>query len=61
MPPLYQFEPRAIREARAAGNKAELAVYPGGIHVFNFFSIALADKANSRIHNFIVQAVTSGI
>jgi hypothetical protein len=34
---------------------------PGGIHVFNFFPIALADKANSRIHNFIVQAVAAGI
>jgi acetyl esterase/lipase len=45
----------------AAGNKAELAVYPGGIHVFNFFQSALADKANSRIHNFIGQAVTAGI
>lgn len=44
----------------AAGNKAELAVYPGGIHVFNFFPIALADKANSRIHNFIIQAVADG-
>jgi acetyl esterase/lipase len=45
----------------AAGNKSELAVYPGGIHAFNFFPIALADKANSRIHNFIVQAVLAGI
>jgi acetyl esterase/lipase len=45
----------------AAGNPSELAVYPGGIHAFNFFPIALADKANSRIHNFIVQAVTAGI
>jgi acetyl esterase/lipase len=43
----------------AAGNKSELAVYPGGIHAFNFFPIALAGKANSRIHNFIVQAVTT--
>jgi acetyl esterase/lipase len=45
----------------AAGNKAELAVYPGGIHAFNVFPIALADKANSRIHNFIIQAVTAEI
>ncbi len=37
----------------AAGNCAELAVYPGGIHTFNFFPIKLAAKANSRIHDFI--------
>jgi acetyl esterase len=42
----------------AAGNKSELAVYPGGIHTFNFFPIALADKANSRIHDFIIGAVS---
>ena len=45
----------------AAGNKSELAVYPGGIHAFNFFPIALADKANSRIHSFIVKALMDGI
>ncbi|MEJ2101104.1 MAG: alpha/beta hydrolase [Desulfobacterales bacterium] len=42
----------------AAGNHAELAVYPGGIHVFNFFPIQLAEKANSRINDFIIGAVS---
>jgi acetyl esterase/lipase len=42
----------------AAGNKAELAVYPGGIHVFNFFPIKLAEKANTRIHDFIIGVVS---
>jgi acetyl esterase len=37
----------------AAGNEAELAVYPGGIHAFNAFPIPLAEKANSRIIDFI--------
>jgi acetyl esterase/lipase len=37
----------------ASGNKAELAVYPGGIHTFNLFPLALAEKANNRIMNFI--------
>lgn len=41
----------------AAGNKSELAVYPGGIHAFNFFPIELANKANTRINDFIIQAV----
>jgi acetyl esterase/lipase len=41
----------------AAGNKAELAVYPGGIHVFNFFPIELARKANSKINDFIIRAM----
>ena len=42
----------------AAGNKAELTVYPGGIHAFNFFPIKLAEKANTRINDFIIGAVS---
>jgi len=45
----------------AAGNRAELAVYPGGIHAFNFFPIKLAEKANTRINEFIVRALNSDI
>ncbi len=37
----------------ASGNKADLAVYPGGVHAFNLFPIVLAEKANKRILNFI--------
>ena len=37
----------------AAGNQAELAVYPGGTHVFNAFPIKLAEKANERMYKFI--------
>ena len=37
----------------AAGNQAELAVYPGGTHVFNAFPIKLAEKANERMYEFI--------
>jgi acetyl esterase len=37
----------------AAGNDAELAVYPGGIHAFNAFPTSLAEKANNRILDFI--------
>ncbi len=32
-----------------AGNEAELAVYPGGVHGFNGFPIALGARANSHI------------
>lgn len=42
----------------AAGNEAELALYPGGIHAFNLFSIELAQKANARIRNFIKRRLT---
>jgi len=42
----------------AAGNRAELAVYPGGIHTFNFFPIKLARQANTRINDFIIGAVS---
>jgi acetyl esterase len=41
----------------AAGNKSELAVYPGGIHAFNFFPIELARKANNRINDFITRSM----
>jgi len=41
----------------AAGSRAELAVYPGGIHAFNFFPIELARRANTRINDFIISAV----
>jgi acetyl esterase/lipase len=45
----------------AAGNKAELAVCTGGIHAFNFFPIGLALKANTRINDFIIGAVSDNI
>ncbi|HVH04803.1 MAG TPA: alpha/beta hydrolase [Myxococcota bacterium] len=41
---------------RAAGNAAELAVYPGGIHAFNLFPIPLAEKANARALDFLAKA-----
>ncbi len=36
-----------------AGNRSQLAVYPGGIHAFNAFPIGIARKANARINEFI--------
>lgn len=41
----------------AAGNEAELAVYPGGPHAFNAFPTALARSANQRIYEFLTQQV----
>jgi acetyl esterase/lipase len=43
----------------AAGNKGELAVYPGGIHAFNFFPIDLAAKANAEINQFIRKTIAN--
>ena len=37
----------------AAGNRANLALYPGGIHAFNFFPIGIARDANRKIADFI--------
>lgn len=37
----------------AAGNYAELAVYPGGLHAFNMFPLPIANEANTRIDAFL--------
>ena len=37
----------------AAGNRAELGVYPGGTHVFTMFPIKIAKEANRGIFGFI--------
>jgi acetyl esterase/lipase len=37
----------------AAGNGAELAVYPGGVHGLNALPTALARRANARLTEFI--------
>ncbi len=41
------------RRWQAAGNVAELAVYPGGVHGFHLFAGELADHANARIGRFL--------
>jgi acetyl esterase len=38
---------------QAAGNVSELAVYPGGVHGFNFLGGELAQQANDRIARFL--------
>src|SRR5277367_6158678 len=38
-----------------AGNRAELAIYPGGAHAFNLFPIAIAEQANSRMDAFVAR------
>jgi acetyl esterase len=40
---------------QAAGNSAELAVYPGGIHAFNAFPLTIAREANNRSYKFLCQ------
>jgi acetyl esterase len=37
----------------AAGNAAELAIYPGGAHGFTLFPSALADQAAARMDDFL--------
>lgn len=39
----------------AAGNPSELAVYPGGTHVFNMFPTKIAGEANKKIFHFIAK------
>jgi acetyl esterase len=44
----------------AAGNRAELEVYPGGLHMFTSFPIGIAKAANRRIFSFIAAAAAGG-
>jgi acetyl esterase len=37
----------------AAGNQADLAIYPGGVHGFTAFPYALAARAHQRISQFL--------
>ena len=41
----------------AAGNQAELAIYPGGSHIFNLFPLAIAAEANARVDEFLRNAL----
>jgi len=41
----------------AAGNDAELAIHPGGVHAFNAFAeLPLAHEANARVLSFLAEA-----
>jgi acetyl esterase/lipase len=37
----------------AAGNRAELAVYPGGIHGFTLFPTKIGQEAINRMISFV--------
>jgi acetyl esterase len=39
----------------AAGNRAELAVSPGGGHGFNHFAMAIGEHANARMDSFLAR------
>lgn len=41
----------------AAGNAADLAVYPGGAHVFQSFPSALTDESLARMDRFLVDSL----
>jgi len=43
---------------RAAGNRAEVAVYPEGVHGFNAYPTGLARKANARQFEFLRDFLT---
>ena len=43
---------------RVAGNLAEIAVYPEGVHGFNAYPTALARKANARQFEFLRSSLT---
>ena len=41
----------------AAGNQAELALYPGATHAFNLLPVPQAAEANARIESFLTPVV----
>jgi acetyl esterase/lipase len=43
----------------AAGNRAELAIYPGGVHGFNAFPTPLGARANERARAFVAESLAS--
>jgi acetyl esterase/lipase len=45
---------------QAAGNEAELAVYPDCVHGFTFFPFELAVRARASIDRFLTDAFERG-
>ena len=43
---------------RAAGNEAEIVVYPQGVHAFNQYPTELARKANAKQYEFLRRALS---
>ena len=43
---------------RAAGNRAEVAIYPEGVHGFTAYPLGVARKANARQFEFLREALT---
>lgn len=44
---------------QAAGNRGELAVYPGGCHVFQRFDLAIARDSNAAMDRFLLSLLPS--
>jgi acetyl esterase/lipase len=43
----------------AAGNRAELAIYPGAVHGFTAYPLGMTRRANARCYGFLVEAVNA--
>jgi len=51
--PLYDDSNFMCSRWRKAGNRAELAIWPEGIHAFDYFDNAYGRAARDRMHGFL--------
>ena len=58
--PLFDDSVFMFSRWRKAGARAELAVWPEGVHAFDYFDTAYGRSARDRMHGFVNRALDRG-